>query len=48
MITTNQNIHIPCGFRCYTKMKMKKKLGIKQGTFPFDNGFFSPYSIKNF
>ena len=39
--------HIPCGFRCFTKKKMKEKYNISiNETLPFDIGFFSPYSIK--
>lgn len=38
---------IPAGFRCFTKMEIFKKLGLKQASLPFDNGFFSPYSIAS-
>ena len=39
--------HIPCGFRCFTKKKMKEKYNISiNESLPFDNGFLSPYSIK--
>jgi hypothetical protein len=43
----DESIHIPCGFRCHTKSKMSINYKIKNHTtFPFDNGFWSPYSIK--
>lgn len=41
-------IHIPCGFRCYTKEEMIKRFGIQQASLPFDYGFFTPRSIINF
>lgn len=40
------NAHIPCGFRCYTKIYIKKNYNINQPSLPFDSGFFSPYSIR--
>ena len=43
MAKTEVNAHIPYGFRCSTKAKMIKVHG---ATLLFDNGFFSPYSIK--
>ena len=47
MEETEESFHIPCGFRCRTKRKMTIKYKIKiSKTLPFDNGFFSPYSIK--
>ena len=47
MEKTEESVHIPCGFRCHTKGKMSMKYKIqKRETFPFDNGFWSPYSIK--
>lgn len=47
MKKTEESLHIPCGFRCHTKRKMLAKNNIqKRETFPFDNGFWSPYSIK--
>jgi hypothetical protein len=33
---------IPAGFRCFTKMRLAKTLGIRQPSLPFDNGFFPP------
>ena len=47
MKKTEESVHIPCGFRCCTKGKMSIKYKIlKRETLPFDNGFWSPYSIK--
>ena len=47
MEKTDINAYIPCGFRCHTKKKMRKKYNIaNQETLPFDNGFITPYSIK--
>ncbi len=40
------SLYIPCGIRCHTKDLINKKYGIKQQTLPFDNGFFTPESIK--
>lgn len=36
---------IPAGFRCHTKQKIAKHLGLKQASLPFDNGFFPPTSV---
>ncbi|SIO95732.1 hypothetical protein VSP9026_03484 [Vibrio spartinae] len=36
---------IPAGFRCYTKMRIFKELGLKQASLPFDSGFFSSYAV---
>ena len=47
MKKTEEGFHIPCGFRCKTKGKMSIQYKIqKRETLPFDNGFWSPYSIK--
>lgn len=47
MKKTEESVHIPCGFRCHTKSKMSIKYKIqKRETLPFDNGFWSPYSVK--
>ena len=47
MKKTEESLHIPCGFRCHTKGKMMKEYKIqKRETYSFDNGFWSPYSIK--
>ena len=40
-------IYIPCGFRCYTKIKLKE-LKISQPSLPFDWGFFSTESVIKF
>ena len=39
-----EQIHIPCGFRCGTKARYQ----IKQPSLPFDSGFFNPESIIRF
>lgn len=44
MSIIQEGVHIPCGFRCHTKSKINRKY-LKE-TLPFDNGFWSPYSIK--
>ena len=36
---------IPVGFRCHTKMLLKRRYQISQPTLPFDNGFFPPESV---
>ena len=41
-------LHIPCGFRCFTQVRMKHKFGIQQASLPFDSGFFSGSSIIKF
>ena len=42
-------LHIPCGFRCFTKREMKNQLKISpQASLPFDSGFFTPSSIIKF
>jgi len=41
-------LHIPCGFRCYTKKMLRNKFNIKQASLPFDSGFFTPLSIIKF
>jgi hypothetical protein len=43
-----ENIHIPCGFRCWTENFIRNNLGINQASLPFDYGFFTPRSIINF
>jgi hypothetical protein len=37
---------IAIGFRCFTKSKIKERLGVElKKSYPFDNGFFPPISI---
>ncbi|MCR9672207.1 hypothetical protein NB557_02915 [Vibrio alginolyticus] len=47
LIDCGDLVIIPAGFRCFTKIQLEEQLGIKQATFPFDNGFFPPISIAN-
>ena len=39
-----EDVHIACGYRCSTKFKMT----CKKASLPFDSGFFTPSSIRNF
>jgi hypothetical protein len=43
----SNKIYIPCGFRCFTNLKLKE-LKISQPSLPFDWGFFSTQSIIKF
>lgn len=43
----SSKIYIPCGFRCFTKRKLKQ-LKVFQPSLPFDWGFFSTESIIKF
>ncbi|MEL6439374.1 MAG: hypothetical protein AAFQ80_08995 [Cyanobacteria bacterium J06621_8] len=47
MLASGELAIIPVGFRCHTKKKLKKHLGVIQASFPFDNGFFPPVSIAS-
>jgi len=38
---------VPVGFRCDTAGKIREVLGVSQASFPFNTGFFSPYSITS-
>lgn len=47
LVTDEDIVILPIGFRCYTKDIITKKLGIKQQTLPFDNGFFPAQAIAS-
>lgn len=38
---------IPIGFRCFTSMRIREDLGLRQASLPFDSGFFSPESVAS-
>ena len=46
-VTSGEIAIVPVGFRCFTKPKIRKLLGISQESLPFDYGFFSPSSVAS-
>ncbi|MEO0803801.1 MAG: hypothetical protein AAFY57_16210, partial [Cyanobacteria bacterium J06642_2] len=45
LIASGQVAIVPVGFRCWTKIRLYRKLGISQASLPFDNGFFPPDAV---
>lgn len=46
-IDSEEVVIIPIGFRCYTKLEFRKKIGLSQESFVFDSGFFPPASVAS-
>lgn len=47
MLNSGELVVVPAGFRCYTKQRLHKTIGLKQESFPFDVGFYSPQSLAS-